>query len=204
MKYLGFNFCERRKNYYCDRHEDESNIQDREKFAKDYFEFEKNTYRWVHLDEDTAIKLENSEEEKLLENTSIPFIHNNQKMREYHVDTHPAFATDMYEKKLSIRRDPTLTRPLMMIGQDETVFKQYSFSRKCWVGADGETQLLPKSDGYSRMISAFVSRSFGVGLHLSDIELNEVNEQRMSSEWCHYLTKESALTVYGTTKKKNS
>ena len=28
MKYLGFNFCYRQKNYYCDRQEDESNIQD--------------------------------------------------------------------------------------------------------------------------------------------------------------------------------
>ncbi len=52
------------------------------------------------------------------------------------------------------------------------------------------------------MISGFVSRSFRVGLHLSETELNEVNKQRMSSEWCHYLSKESALTVYGTTKKK--
>jgi len=66
----------------------------------------------------------------------------------------------------------------------------------------GETQLLPKSDVYSRIISGFVSRSFGVGLHLSQNELEEVNERRVSSEWCHYLSKEAALTVYGTTKKK--
>ena len=90
----------------------------------------------------------------------------------------------------------------MIIGQDESVFKQYSFGRKCWVGPGGETQLLPKSDGYSKMVSGFVSRDFGVGLYLSKVELEEVNERRMGSEWGHYLSKDEALTVYGTTQKK--
>ena len=66
--------------------------------------------------------------DKLLEKTFVGFEQNNEKMREYHVDTHPLFMTDQYEKKLSARRDPNLTRSLMIIGQDETVFKQYSFS----------------------------------------------------------------------------
>ena len=29
-------------------------------------------------------------------------------------------------------------------------------------------KLLPKTDGYTQMVSAFVSRSFGVGLKLND------------------------------------
>ena len=86
----------------------------------------------------------------------------------------------------------------MMIGQDEFVFKQYSFGHKCWLGPGGETQLLPKSDGYSKMVSGFVSRDFRVGLHLSTIELDEINEGRVSNKWCNYISKEEALTVYGT------
>ena len=125
-----------------------------------------------------AVKLENDEKEKLLESTYINFIKNGQKMREYHVDTHSIFSTSTFEKKLSVNRHPSLTRPLMIIGQEETVFKKYSFSRKCLVGPGGETQLLPKSDGYSRMICGFVSRSFGVDLHLSKSELGKVNERR--------------------------
>jgi len=82
------------------------------------------------LSEDEAIKLEEMKEDKLLENTFIEYEENNENMREYHVDTHPIFMSDQYEKNISTRRDPALTRPLMMIGQDETVFKQYSFSRK--------------------------------------------------------------------------
>ncbi len=191
-----------KKNHYCDKHEEKSNVEYRKLFSKTYFQHEKNTYQWVHLEESEAIDLEKDEDMNLLENTFIKFEENDKKMREYHVDTHPIFMTNKYEKKLSIRRHPTLTRPLMMIGQDETVFKQYSLSQKCWVGPDGETQLLLKSDGYSRMISGFVSRSFKVGVHLSETELNKVNERRVRSEWCHYLSKDSALTVYGTTRKK--
>jgi len=202
MKFLGFEFCERRKNYYCDKHESEENVIYRKDFAKKYFKYEQNTYRWVHLEESEAIALEKDDDIKLLENTSIQFEENDKKMREYHVDTHPIFSSEKFEKKLSIRRDPTLTRPLMIIGQDETVFKQYTFSQKCWVGPGGETQLLPKSDGYSRMVSGFVSRSFGVGLLLSQDELDKVNERRMGSEWGHYVSKDSAMTVYATTKKK--
>ena len=123
--------------------------------------------------------MEKDKEHKLLENTFVEFIHNNQKIREYHVDTHPAFTTEKYTKVSSVKRDASLARSLMIIRQDGTVFKQYLFSLKCWVGPGGETQLLPKSNGYSRMIFGFVSLSFRVGLHLSDIELNEVNERRM-------------------------
>ena len=94
-------------------------------------------------------------------------------------------------KKLSMRKDPSHTRPLMIIEQDETVFKQYSFSQKCCVWPGGETQLLPKSDGYSRMFCGFFSRSFGVGLLLTQNELNEVHERRMGSEWGEYVSRES-------------
>ena len=64
----------------------------------------------------------------------------------------------------------------MMVGQDKSVFKQYLFGRKCWIGPVGETQLLPKSDGYSQIVSDFVSQDIGVGLLLNEEELNKVND----------------------------
>ena len=123
-------------------------------------------------------------------------------MREYHVDTHPIFTTVKYNKVLLVNRDLSLTSPLMIIRQDKTVFKQYLFSRKCWVGPGRETQLLPKSNSYSRMISGFLRHSFGVGLHLSDIELNRVNEMRMGCELGNYLPRNEAITVYKSKKKR--
>ena len=94
-------------------------------------------------------------------------------------------------KKISVK-NPSRPRPLMIIGQDETVFKQYLFSRNCWVGPGGGIQLLPKSIGYSRMISGFASCSFGVSLHLIQNDLNEVNGQRIGSQWGEYISKNAS------------
>lgn len=118
-------------------------------------------------------------------------------MREYHVNSHSKFSSSTYKEKLLIWRYPTLTRPLVMIGQDETIFKQYSSSQKCRVGPCGETQLLLKSNGYSRVTLLELCSI------CQKINLNKVkNEQRVSSEWCHYLSNKSALTAYGITKQK--
>ena len=78
------------------------------------------------------------------------------------------------------------------------------FSQKYCMGADGDTQFLPKSNRYSRMISGFISCSLvGVGLHLADMELHEVNKRRMGCEWGHYFCKIGAMSVYGSTKKED-
>ena len=133
-------------------------------FIDKYFKYEKNTYRWIHLSESDAINLEKKQEQQLLENTYFEFEDKNgNKMREYHVNTHPAFRDKTkYKKKLSIRQNPS-TRPMMMVGQDESVFKQYSFDHKCWVGPGGETQLLPKSNGYSKMVSNLFPETLELG-----------------------------------------
>ena len=47
----------------------------------------------------------------------------------------------------------------------------------------GETGLLPQNKGYSQMISAFVLRSFGIKIKLTDKELAELIERRISEKW---------------------
>ncbi len=44
MKYLGFKYCKRNKNYYCYKHENKANVEYGEKIAKEYFKYEQNTY----------------------------------------------------------------------------------------------------------------------------------------------------------------
>ena len=95
-------------------------------------------------------------------------------MREYHIDTHPSFLDRI---ALPSIRKPLHVRAVIIIGQDETVFKQSSFSAKCWYNNLGATKLLPKTDGISVMLSAFVSRMFGMGLVLNDIQLEVINEE---------------------------
>ena len=86
------------KKIISDKNEEEKNVEYRKEFISKYFKYEKNAYRWVHLTGSDAVKLENNEENKLLENKYSAFILNNQKMREYHVNTHSIFSTSLFEK----------------------------------------------------------------------------------------------------------
>ena len=119
-------------------------------------------------------------------------------MREYHVDTYRRFQEHC--PTVSVRCQSN-SRPVIMIGQDESCFKQYSFSKRCWVGPAGEMKLLPKTDGYTQMVSAFCSRSFGFGIVLSEEELKIVNERRQSNEWGRYTSSKEAIEINGTDKK---
>jgi hypothetical protein len=75
-------------------------------------------------------------------------------MVEYHVDDgvdyefHKRMTTDAVEfgGNLSVRRDPT-SKPLIVFGQDECIFKQFLFMYKFWIGRKGERPLLPKDEG---------------------------------------------------------
>ncbi|KAI2494022.1 hypothetical protein MHU86_20508 [Fragilaria crotonensis] len=65
------------------------------------------------------------------------------------------------EKKATTSiRVSSATRPIMIVGQDESVFAQYLLGSKTWVGPKGQRPLLPKSEGDGFMLSAFVSREF--------------------------------------------
>ena len=86
MNYIGFKFDERRKTYFSDRHEDESNVKYREKFTQEYFTYEKQSYRWIQLEEATAIQMEQDEVAPLVKNCYFEYVVNNKKMRDYHQD----------------------------------------------------------------------------------------------------------------------
>ena len=139
MKAVIFKYCDRKKNYFCDRYEDESNVEYRKEFIEDYLNHEKRMYHWVHVEEHVAIELEKKTE--LVEDIGIKFDKNKKKFREYHVDTHPMFAS--LEKHMSIQVQPA-TRPLMIIGQDESVFKQYFFSKNVGLGLVVSPNSFPK------------------------------------------------------------
>ena len=82
----------------------------------------------------------------------------------------------------------TKYKPLILIGQDESCFKQISFSKKCWTIPSGEMKPLTKCDRYTWMMSALVSRDFGVGLVVNNEELNSITQRRQSTQQfiCHY------------------
>jgi hypothetical protein len=62
------------------------------------------------------------------------------------------------------------------LGQDKSVFHQYCLQTRQWVGPNGARPLLPKSNGYGLMVSAFQSQEFGFGMTRSKLDLKIVNE----------------------------
>ncbi len=79
---------------------------------KHILQLKKRAYRWVHIPEEEAKRLEQDKEQPLLANVYHEFIKENQKFREYHIDTHTAF--NKLEPKMSITCEPN-ARPLIII-----------------------------------------------------------------------------------------
>jgi len=63
---------------------------------------------------------------------------------------------------------PPNMKPLILFGQDEAIFSQYSLNSFQWIGPKGDRALLPKTTGSGIMVSAFQSREFGFGLNIEE------------------------------------
>ena len=53
-----------------------------------------------------------------------------------HIDLQEKCKHLPYGRYLSVRKDPN-TKPLIILGQDEAIFKQFVFSKGTWVMEDG-------------------------------------------------------------------
>ena len=121
---------------------------------------------------------------------------------EFHVNDHPMFtgmgSVHPFGGNLSVCK-PQSEKPMIFLGQDECIYCQYTFRNKCWVGPNGETPLMPKSEGQGLMVSGFVSREYGFGWTLSKKQLQTVN--KFCKKKHHYIDEKSALSKYGKTAK---
>ena len=84
-------------------------------------------------------------------------------MREYHLDTHKAFYDYVTANNKQFGGDLSIRlcvgeRPVMLVGQDESTFYQFVFSKKQWKGPNGKAFLMPKSEGEIYMASGFTAR----------------------------------------------
>ena len=196
MNRLKFKFSPRRKTYYVDGHEAPDTVQYRKKYILKYIEDEFRCFRWIQLSE---------EEVKILEDKDGQFSRkmgyeynndNGQPFFEFHVDDHDSFQQrcnieTVFGRHLSIRK-PQHLKPIIKIGQDESVFKQYLQTLNQWYLPDGTTVINPKTDGDGIMYSAFVSREFGFGHPLTAQELDRINQYREGQQ---YLDVEAAMNV---------
>ena len=179
---LGFRYEPRKKSYYVDTHETPENVKYRAQFIRRYFEYEIRSFRWVSIPKSEALKMiEKGELEKEL---GYHYTQNGIDYIEYHVDDHVHFQ-DIgnnlpYGGNLSVRK-PHDCKPLMILGQDECIFKQYLFSKGSWVLPDGTKQLLPKEEGQGVMLSSFCCHELGYGYPVLNYILKQVNKIHESS-----------------------
>ena len=207
MILLGYKYSENMKCYYTDGHERPDVVEDRNnRFLIEYFRLEKCAHRWVQLEESKAMQYEKDGCEFPLNCYHSYVTTEDVNMREYHVDTHEVLLqhvrddTAQFGGNLSVRINGR--RPVLLVGQDESTFHQYTFSKKSWKGPNGSSFLSPKSEGDIYMVSGYQSREFGLGLRnkLTPTMMAFINLNRKNTT---YLSREDALLLHSDDSKKD-
>ena len=207
MRLLGFRYDTRKKSFYVDGHERDDVVATRAAFCKRY---EPYCNRWLQLLVSDAMTINYL-------NLDFGYTYfdivRNEEWIEFHVDYWNQItivdtnAITNHQESTNLERKPTTsirvslqTRPLMIIGQDESVFAQYLLGSKTWVGPKGQRPLLPKSEGDCYMLSAFVSREFGFGREMTSAELEKVNDERRGIHKTYHDT-QAATEILKSTQK---
>lgn len=171
----------------------------RSSFIDRYFQYKLRSYRWISIDKekrDTFIKIV-----QLGEDSGFKYTKDDKIYSEYHVDDSHIFhdwtSHLPYGSHLSVQM-PIHTKSIMILGQDECIFKQYLFSKGFWTHSDGTKQLIPKEEGQGLMLSCFCSHKLGFGFPPSQSVLDEINLQR---EHQTYIDEKAAIEIYGCSKK---
>jgi hypothetical protein len=163
MHYLDFSNEEVKKSYYVDGHEKEEQVQHRSKFINTYLsEIEQFTHRWVQMTLANYQSMQSliCEDEQVILSGHKYWDHvTNEWWMEFHVDDHNFVNCDVgpYGGNLSVRM-PEGRKPIIIFGQDESIFNQFSSRGRQWTGPTGQRAIMPKSSGAGLMISAFQSR----------------------------------------------
>ena len=204
IKYLGFSFKTFGRSYYTDGHEREEQKKHRVAYAKKIQANEIRKYRWVQLTQSQRDELESDPEDPLKKQPTRAGQRNGEDVFEYHVMQHPklcdyisAANKEQHGGDLSI--DIGGQRPIIEVGQDESIFAQLLFSNMSWQ-EDGKSTPRPKSEGETQMESTFIGPSIGFGFNTKEITgaLRRINALRAGQK---YADEESAMEVRGTVNK---
>ena len=202
MRLLGFRYDVRRKSFYVDGHERDDVVATRTQFCKSYLtELEPYCKRWIQVSMKDATTI--NDLDIGLGHTYFNIV-KNEHMIEYHIDYWNLLkernGTTIEAQATTSIRVSSKPRPIMIIGQDESVFAQYLLGSKTWIGPSGQRPLLPKSEGDGYMLSAFVSREIGFGREMTDDELLKVNTARRGAGKTYHDT-QAAIEILGTADK---
>ena len=81
-------------------------------------------------------------------------------MVQFHLNQHLSFQDSASMTKhggnLSVGK-PVGAKPLICFGQDECIFKQFTFTLKAWTAPEGQKSMILKDEGLGDVMSAFLS-----------------------------------------------
>ena len=208
LRRLGFTYDTRKKSFFVDGHERPNVVFRRNEFCTLYLtKLEPRAHRWIQVTSETVDEWKREEKMSEDNNRGYNYISDdNKNMVEFHVDDldllheHAAnMGFGSFGGNLSVRK-PQDVKPLMIFGQDESVYSQFLLGSRQWVGPEGQRPLLPKTDGLSLMISALQSRETGFGVEISRVQLEEINETRQGKT---YVDVDAAMAIHGQAAKKD-
>ncbi len=199
---LGFTYNTQRKGYYVDGHERDDVVASRKAFCETYLtEIEPFCLRWIQVSQHELETTHNI----LNPDFGYQFVDANGIAHvEFHVDycsrhiNNDNVLLQCKNPRMSVRA-PRGSRPIEIFGQDESVFSQFIFPTKSWIGPNQERGLFPKSLGEGLMISAFVSQDSGFEMPISDEQLVEINSFRRGTE---HIDKFAATQILSTAAKQ--
>ena len=139
---------------------------------------ERRCFRWLQLPVEEVEQLE-KEDETFHRSCGYEYIDENDNTYfEFHVDSHETFQERSnhipFGGNLSVRKKEE-EKALIFIGQDESIFRQFTLTTKQWTLPNGACAPNPKEEGQGVMLSSFVSRDFGYGFDLTTAQLTQVN-----------------------------
>lgn len=107
---------------------------------------------------------------------------------EFHVDDHETlevFISPFGQKYGgNLQFDfPLCSRPIMLIGQDESSNESNLKNSDTWVDKDGKGAMYPKGRGYGYMVSQFIAREWGISLEITEEILRRANAKREDEEY---------------------
>jgi hypothetical protein len=207
MRLLGFKYDVRRKSFYVDGHDEcEDVVTYRQTFCETYLtKLEPFCNRWIQFPFAKATMINGLDIGlghcyfDIIQNVELVEFHINYWNRHCGADAGMRSTQENINPTTSIRVS-SKARPIMIVGQDESVFAQYLLGAKTWIGPKGQRPLLPKSEGDDYMLSAFVSREFGFGKLLTEDELAKINSHRRQSG-ATYTDTHADMEILGTINK---
>jgi len=162
---LGFSHDKLKKSYYVDGHEHEEEKHHGSVFIDRYLlDLERYTHRWVQMSiiEFEEIQSSLPDDNKII-HSGYRYSHpvTSDEWIEFHVDDIDSVLCEdciaPFSGNVSVR-SPAGSKPLIIFGQDESIFNQFSHSGKQWLGPSGQRSIMPKTAGMGIMISCFQSR----------------------------------------------